>query len=687
MSERGPEDGLMYVAPSDPPPSRRAPRGTVGAVGWMRQNLFNGPINTILTFVMLALVFLGLRELVTWSIQDAQWGVINNNLRLFNIGRYPVDEIWRIELLALLLMFLSGIGLAIWGGASRNFFLTVGVVVVTLILVPIAADQIEPASLYYIVEEDEFYGPQRFVGDEGDIVEISVVAMNRNSFAAEDNDPIRGLLESAPGANSSRLAWSTIKRSVNDDLEDRREALAEADAGQEEAVRAEFEPTVFENYNLLIDVQLLDADGEIVAETFSVPNDPNVTLEVELPEDGWYIVNAVVLEGQPPRVDTAGLSLPRAPFRKSTENTGVAFIRLDGVEIYNVRPDDIEERTDEYGPIPDLEALDTVGECYSPDPLACQTAEAVTTFNGDRTVAEYVRLQLGPYMNAVGGPVIIGIVVFLLAYLLGYYATQSTNPLHLKTVNRFAVLGWLGMFPISWLVLGGSATLTALSPGAEFDSVDLVLWEGLLLTLILTFISVFLSFPLGILLALGRRSGLPVIGTFCVVFIEVIRGAPLITILFFAKNIIPFFAEGLTELEDVLRMLVGLTLFSAAYQAEIVRGGLQIIPKGQTEAAQALGLNNFYTNTFIIMPQALRAVIPASMSQFVSLFKDTSLVQIIGLFELIGIAEIILNGQQRYRLAVREAYLYIGAIYFMIAFIMSAISRRLEETGSGSTRR
>jgi general L-amino acid transport system permease protein len=157
--------------------------------------------------------------------------------------------------------------------------------------------------------------------------------------------------------------------------------------------------------------------------------------------------------------------------------------------------------------------------------------------------------------------------------------------------------------------------------------------------------------------------------------------------LFFAKHVFPFFASSLRDLDDVIRMLVGLTLFSAAYNAEIVRGGLQIIPKGQVEAAEALGLNPFLTNAFIILPQAIRAVIPALMSQFVSLFKDTTLVSIIGLFELLGVVELIVNGQARYRSAVRESYLYVGVIYFVIAFIMSMVSRRLEETGSGAARR
>lgn len=681
MNEQYTDDSTFYIAPPEPPPSRRAPRGTVGLVGWLRKNLFNGPVNSLLTIITAVTVFLAVRELAVWSVQSAQWGVINNNIGLLNVGQYPDEEIWRIELLALILMFLSGIGLAIWGGATRNFFLTVGVVVTAMVMVPVAADQIDPASTYFLIEDEQVYGPQLFVGDEGDEVEISIVAMNRNSFAGEDSDPIRGLLENAPGQDNSRLRWSTIKRDVNDTLEDRQQALADADAGTEDQVRAEFEPTIFEQYNLLIELQLLNAAGDVIAETFSSPDNPNVTLSIELPEDGWYIVNPIVIEADTLRVDTAGVSLPRAPVRASAENVGVAFVQLNGVANYRTRPSDIEERTNLYGEMPMLE------NCYNQDPLACQIAERVLQFNGDRTFAEYVRLQLGPYFDAVGGPVIIGIVVFLLAYMLGFLAAQSTNPVHLQVTNRLTVLGWLALMPFSWIVLEGSETLSAIYPGASFPEVPLNVWQGLLLTIILTAISVFLSLPLGVLLALGRRSGLPVIGTFCVVFIEVIRGAPLITILFFAKNIIPFFAESLTELEDVIRMLVGLTLFSAAYQAEIVRGGLQIIPKGQSEAARALGLSAVQTNNFIVLPQALRAVIPATMSQFVSLFKDTSLVQIIGLFELLGIVEFILNGQARYRLAVREAYLYIGLIYFIIAFIMSSISRRLEETGSGSARR
>jgi general L-amino acid transport system permease protein len=134
-------------------------------------------------------------------------------------------------------------------------------------------------------------------------------------------------------------------------------------------------------------------------------------------------------------------------------------------------------------------------------------------------------------------------------------------------------------------------------------------------------------------------------------------------------------------------MMIGLTLFTAAYIAEIVRGGLQIVPNGQLEAAHALGLSSIQATRLIVLPQALRAVIPAIMSQFVSLFKDTTLVSVVGLFELLGIIDFIVNGQQQYRGLQREAYIFVGLIYFVISFSMSTVSRWVEKTGVGAARR
>jgi len=162
-----------------------------------------------------------------------------------------------------------------------------------------------------------------------------------------------------------------------------------------------------------------------------------------------------------------------------------------------------------------------------------------------------------------------------------------------------------------------------------------------------------------------------------VVYIEVIRGVPLVTILFMAAVMVPFFLPSGITIDRVLRAMVGITLFSAAYLAENVRGGLQAVPHGQFEAASALGLSGFKTMTRIILPQALRIVIPVLMGQFIALFKDTTLVVTIGLLELLGIARAVL-AQPQYVSYQREVYLFVAAIFWVISYLMSYISQRLE---------
>ncbi len=177
-----------------------------------------------------------------------------------------------------------------------------------------------------------------------------------------------------------------------------------------------------------------------------------------------------------------------------------------------------------------------------------------------------------------------------------------------------------------------------------------------------------------------RRQGFPgvnLIKLLCTLYIEIIRGVPLITILFMADIILPWFLPIQLRIERVIRAMVGITLFTAAYSAEDVRGGLAAIPNGQYEAARAVGLNNLLTMGLIILPQALRAMIPSIVGQFISLFKDTTLVQIIGLLDLLGIAKAV-TGQQQWIGTQREIYLVCGVIYFVFCYAMSHASRRLE---------
>ncbi len=207
--------------------------------------------------------------------------------------------------------------------------------------------------------------------------------------------------------------------------------------------------------------------------------------------------------------------------------------------------------------------------------------------------------------------------------------------------------------------------------------VETPLWGGLFLTLVIAGVGIVASLPLGILFALGRRSDMPIVRAVCITFIEVMRGVPLITILFMASVMLPLFLPAGVNFDKLLRALVGVALFSAAYMAEVVRGGLQAIPKGQYEAAQALGLSYWKTMGLIILPQALKIVIPGIVNTLIGLFKDTTLVLIIGLFDLLGIVQAALTDAQWIGLAT-EGYLFAAFGFWIFCFGMSRYSMHVE---------
>lgn len=212
-------------------------------------------------------------------------------------------------------------------------------------------------------------------------------------------------------------------------------------------------------------------------------------------------------------------------------------------------------------------------------------------------------------------------------------------------------------------------------------------WGGLPLTIMLATLSIVLAFPLSVLVALGRRSKMPAIRTLCVIYVELIRGVPLISVLFMASFMFPLFMPPGTTIDVLLRVLVGITLFAAAYMAEIVRGGLQAIPKGQQEAADTLGLSYWQAQRKIILPQALALVVPGIMNNFISIFKDTSLVTIVSLYELTGAMGLALNSDANWRPFKIEAYLFIAGVYFIFCFSMSRYSLWVEKQLSASKNR
>ncbi|MDB9524465.1 amino acid ABC transporter permease [Oscillatoria sp. CS-180] len=284
--------------------------------------------------------------------------------------------------------------------------------------------------------------------------------------------------------------------------------------------------------------------------------------------------------------------------------------------------------------------------------------------------------------------VLIGFAIVCAGFVL-FPPTRPSSPKLLVMVAIVAATAWAGRaigrkasglgkwISLAWFISYFIA-IWLIGGGLGLPSVSTNDWGGLMLTLLMAVSGIALCFPLGVILALGRRSSLPVVKWLSVAYIELIRGVPLIAILFMGQVMIPLFLPEGMRPDRVLRAIIGLTLFSAAYLAENVRAGLQAVPRGQQEAAASLGLNTPLSLGLIVLPQALKTAIPAIVGQFISLFQDTTLLSIVGLAELLGISRSIL-ANPNYLGRYAEVYLFIGAIYWFFCYAMSLGSRKIEE--------
>ncbi len=310
-----------------------------------------------------------------------------------------------------------------------------------------------------------------------------------------------------------------------------------------------------------------------------------------------------------------------------------------------------------------------IDSVWRPDADACQAARGQGACWG--VVAEKYRIILfGRFpFEEQWRPLIATLIMVagLVVSCIRYFWKPWLLALWIAVVAQFFVL-----------MLGG---VFGLSP-VRTDQ-----WGGLPLTIFLATISIFLAFPLSVVVALGRRSHLPAARSASIVYVELIRGVPLISVLFMATFMFPLFMPPGTEIDTLLRVVVGITLFAGAYMAEIIRGGLQAIPKGQTEAADTLGLTYWQTQRKIVLPQALAMVVPSMMNNFISIFKDTSLVYIVSLFELTGALNIALNSDVNWRPYKIEGYIFIALIYFAFCFSMSRYSLWVEKQLSSSKAR
>jgi len=269
----------------------------------------------------------------------------------------------------------------------------------------------------------------------------------------------------------------------------------------------------------------------------------------------------------------------------------------------------------------------------------------------------------GRYPDPERWRVLIGLLLPVLCFLI-YFMTASRYRVKWAIFSVFLcpVLSFVFFY-------GGIFSL---------EVVDTRLWGGLFLTIVVASSSIVFALPIGIILALGRRSSYPVISILSTAFIEVSRSVPMIMVLFVASIMFPFFVPEGVEVDKLLRTIIALTLFAGAYMAEVVRGGLQAVPRGQYEASAAMGHGYWQSMRLVILPQALKVSIPSIVNLFIGFFKDTTLVMVIGLFDLLNMVTTTTADPEWFGFAV-EGYIFVGFIFFIFCFSMSSYSKRLEK--------
>ena len=715
----------------DNPEIKAPPITEVGTIAWIRQNLFSSPLDVLLTLVGFAIIAFVVVTFVQWSIQVADWEAININFQRFMVDRLDDRFLPRIQFFMMFLFFTIGATIAAYTRrVSAVTGIVLGAVLLFLVGLPYAINAFVPLpdTLLAASQENVEFGtssedpPERlaFVAAAGTEIVVSLPEINDEATLRN----LDGYMDRA--VNTVRNA--AIQRQV--DIERFRELttiiiedttlLADVEGGSEEGLgvltdrqrdnvyreyegyisrspeeRQETLTNIFEdissvsfidsttprrrldltdnavdtftldpvydrfNVNVTpVSIAILDAEGNMLGDVSRVITGGEPVTVATIPEDGWYIIE------------------------KQAENpNSIQVIAVNGVQPIFVRGSG-------YYSLPE----DTFFVTERPpridgDDISITRLIEYSYF-GDRNLQDYLRVSLAPFLLKL----VPGIVILSLSLLAGFFSARLTDRTQspAESPRRFS------RRLSTWLLVLVPILLILMTAGFELDFFgnELTLlepsnprtWGGLLLSAIITVFGIIAAFPIGIVLALGRRSTLPAISNISTLIIETVRGTPFIVVLFAGQLLVPVVFPFLGDVPNVYRALASTIIFSAAYLAENVRGGLQSIPPGQAEAARALGMNNFQIVTSITLPQALRAVIPALVGQFISLFKDTSLLAIVGLIDLTGVVNTMV-AQSEFNDARREGLLFISIIYFVISYIMSYISRRIEESGSGAARR
>ncbi len=665
------------------PQTKSPPLLSVGPLAWIKNNLFGSLMDTILTVVGAIVIVSAVTAFFTWALAGANWFVIIFNMRQFLIGRFEPWAEWRVQLLALLVIAVLGWAVGAWSRISRGVFIFLLVITALLFVLPPVIRAVVPLSPSFVSagETAIAYGSVAqqplaqlgFIGREGEVITLRVAreySQNdralANSFSFVDS-PLNTLRNAAENRLTIEARIPEIERLLaGDALTPNQRALLTADLE-----RLEVPPPVTETYHLNefpAQVRLLDgATMEPISEALlSGESEP---LSVTLPRDGWYVLEKTVPDNPEAVTLIAAEGIYPMLERSFTRS---ASIGPDGETIAAGRVTQYIRMTDIFlveGGRPRIEGTDVPFENI-----------VENQYRGARPLHDYLSLYLAPFFQQIN----TGFLWLLIAGIIGYWGARLTDkyfsPVEKPRLRSQRIAFWLfiALPPVAFILVAGFGILPPTSPP---------LWGGLLLTMLLTVVGIVVSFPLGVALALGRRSSLPVVKGASIAYIELVRGVPLITVLLMAMVLVPFVAPWLGGPDTgPYRAMVAVTLFSAAYLAENVRGGLQSLPPGQEEAAKALGLSAWQATLFITLPQALRAVIPALVGQFISLFKDTSLVTIVGLMDLTDVAQTVVNQNEFLGLR-REAFVFISIVYFVFSYVMAMVSRRIEESGSGAARR
>lgn len=670
---------LQPVVNYDEPPVRPAPLLAVGPLAWARKNLFSSWWDSLLTVIGLLIIVGAVSSFLAWAIQQANWYVINFNFRLYLLGRFETQYEWRAALLTLLIAFTLGVSIAAWGRIRRGVMIAMAVIVALLFILPpiISATLAMPVSIFAAGDVDiaasgtDTIRPQpqlAFIARAGETVSIQIAS---ESAASEETlRQLDGFADKA--ANQLRNAADT-RLTTQARVEEINALLAGDTLTQNQRDRLTIElgkltvaDPILETYALNqnpVTVRILrGATGEVIGEAeLSGGASP---LTVTLPEDGWYVLEKNV-SGSAALLEAQGIfpHLERTISRSGDEIEGTNTA-IGSVSQYARMTDGFT--TEEARPL---------AEDGKNMPMATIIDNQ---YRGERTLPLWLRMFVGPFFDQIK----VGLLLIVLALIAGYFAGQMIDRLRspAEDPRRYSRRA------ATWLLIAAPVLMFVLIYGFFniLPLTDTRRWGGMLLTLLLTVVGIIASFPLGILLALGRRSKLPIVSLFSTIYIEFVRGVPLITVLFMAQLLVPLVNPSLAETPGVFRAMIGITLFTAAYLAENVRGGLQAIPPGQEEAARALGLNGLQITLNITLPQALRAVIPALVGMFISLFKDTSLVIIVGLLDFTGMGELVV-AQTEFLGLRREIYIFLMLGYFVFSYAIAAVSRRIEASGAGRT--